>query len=151
MHWGRCCWVVARRGIEVLGMMDLLLGEEATWKQWEKTQYSWPKMGGVSSDSPWNQGWRGYEVWVHPAAWDVAKQDGLRYQGHFLLFYVICGMTSTYSSMQCAALCFLNHRQQSPHCLSSSIAPYSLTSSVSVWWWYPVLCVIFCPALLDSY
>lgn len=62
----------------------------------------------------------------------MAKQDGLRYQGHFLPFYVICGMTSTYSSMQCAALCFLNHRQQSPHCLSSSIAPYSLKLSLSV-------------------
>lgn len=42
VHWGR---VVARRGIEMLGMIDLLLGEEATWKQWETTQYSWPKKG----------------------------------------------------------------------------------------------------------
>lgn len=26
--------------MEVLGMMDLLLGEEAMWKEWEETQYS---------------------------------------------------------------------------------------------------------------
>lgn len=36
------------------------------------------------------------------------------------------------------------------HIVSSFIAPYSLTSSNSVWWCYPVLCVIFCTALLDS-
>lgn len=78
VHWGR---VVARRGMKVLGMMDLLLGQEATWKQWKKTQYSCPKMGCVSSASLWNWGWGGYEVWAHPAAWDVAGQDGLRREG----------------------------------------------------------------------
>lgn len=76
-HRGR---VTARRGDGNAGSDGLRLGEEQVWKQWKKIQYS-PKMGCVSSDSPWNQGWGGYKVWAHPVAWDVAGQDGLRREG----------------------------------------------------------------------
>lgn len=148
VHWGR---VVAGRGMEVLGMMDLLLGEEAVWKQWEKTQYSYGRKWGVWAVTVPETGMRRLQSLGSSCCMGCGRAGWIKkWPRAFLTVFLIHGMTGTYSRMQYAAVCFLI--QTAISTLSSSfIVPDFLTSSVSVWWCCLVLCVAFFLALLDSY
>lgn len=134
-EWWTCC--LGRRQCGRSGRkLSIAVGENGMCEQWQSLKSEMRRLQSLGSSCCTGCGRAG---WIKK--WPRA----------FLTVFLIHGMTGTNSRMQCAAYCLFLESHRAISTLSSSfIAPYFLTSSVSVWWCYPMLCVVFRPALLDS-